>query len=149
MTETKALDTAETTGKEAEERHYTLRGLQGRDVFALSTIISKMGFRQFKAALNSDTVADAIAAMADEKDGGGDAGLEAVGIEVMMNVAAIVLDNLPKAEQEVYSLLASLSGMTAKEVSELPLADFANMVVDVVLAPDFRDFIKVASRFAK
>lgn len=145
-----AADTAEETTKfEAVDggKAYTMRPLQSRDLFAMSTIISKIGFKQLKAAFSADDVQDMIAGLATE--GKSAEAVENVGIEVLFNVVGIIIENLPKVEGDVYKLLSSLSGMDFEEIASLPIATFGNMIADVVLSPDFRDFIKVASRFAK
>lgn len=124
-----------------DEKAYELRDLQGRDVFAFSRIISKIGFKEFRTALES---ADVKAAITQDSEN-----TEAVGLAVAMDIAGIIMEHLPDAEAEIYTFLASLSGKKREEVETMSMLDFVSMVTDVFKKPEFRDFTKVASKFAK
>lgn len=144
---TETPDTTKTDAVEAPEPSYTLRELQARDVFSMAQIINRIGFREFKKILDSDDVRDAIAAAKDDEDG--TVNVEAVGLQVVLDVVGVVMDNLPKAEQEIYSLLSSLSDIPAKEIQTMGMVEFVSMVIDVLKKPEFGDFIKVASKLTR
>ena len=126
---------------------YELRPLQARDLFPMTRILSKIGFGEFKKVLESDTVRDAIAANKD--DGKASINLEAVGVSVAVEFAGVIIEHLADAEQDIYALLASLSGLKVKDIAEMPLPDFVDMIVALIKKPEFSDFFKRASSFAK
>lgn len=128
-----------------EEKSYTLRELTSRDVFLMSKILSRIGFKEFKGCLESDEVKKVVASMS----GGTDAELSSIGLAVIIEVADIVLHNLSSCEDDIYRFLADLSGMTKEEIAEMSMVTFADMVVDVIQKEEFRGFIKVASRLFK
>ena len=59
------------------------------------------------------------------------------------------MKNLPKCEKEIYSFLAGLSGMTAKEIADLDMVTFTEIVIAVVRKEEFQDFFKVVSGLFK
>lgn len=137
---------AETALTEAPEaRTIEMRALQSQDIFKMVAVIKKIGFREFKGVFESAEVQQAIA-KANSEDG---AGVEAVGLSVVMQIAGIVIDHLNDAEQEIYALLGGLSGLSNKEMAELPALDFAEMVLGLFQKQEFKDFFKVAARLTK
>lgn len=120
-----------------KETKFNLRKLEARDLFPLSTIMSKVGVRQlkgiFKQAFENSNEENRTAA----------------NFDVAIDIAGILLDNLEKCEQHIYRFLASLSGMKENDIATLPPADFIELIIEVVTKEDFKDFFKVASRFVK
>ena len=123
----------------SETAAYTLRPLAARDIFRFANILSKIGIEQLQGIFDADSVIKAV------KESGEDA-VEAVGVTVVMRAAEIIMRNLPRVESDIYGLLADLSGMTADEVADMPMGDFAGMVVDVLKSEGFRDFFTQARR---
>lgn len=123
-------------------KNYELRSLTSDDIFPMFQIISKIGIREFKYCFESPDVKDAIA-----KSEGTD--LNSVGLAVMLDIGGIVLANVPKAKDDIYLLLSQLSGLTKQEIGALPMATFAQMVIDVIRKDEFKDFFQVVSRLFK
>lgn len=120
---------------------YTLRILKAKDLFLVTKIIDKIGYKEFKNALKGNDVLNAI--KKDSKN------LEKIGLEVVLEISGIIISNFDKCENELYALLSNLSGVDASEIKELDLADFTEMIVEVLKEPKNRDFIKVASKLFK
>lgn len=136
-----ATETAdETTETATGAQRPSLRPLQGRDLFRFAAILSKMGIRQLEGIFDADAVKEAVK---------GGATVEAVGLQVVMDAAGVVLGNLGRIEADVYALLADLSGLTPEEIASLPMGDFTGMVVDVVTADGFRDFFTQVKRLLR
>ena len=127
----------------ATEKKYELRRLNASDIFMMSKILSSIGIKEFRKCFNSENIGELVKGTKTE-----DAAAK-VGVAVMFDIAGIVLDNLPSCEKYVYAFLANLSGLQADEIAALPMAEFAEMVVDVIKKEDFRDFMKVVSRSFK
>ena len=123
-------------------KNYELRSLTSDDIFPMFQIISKIGIREFKTCFESPDVKAAIA-----KTEGTD--LNSVGLAVMLDIGGIVLANVPKAKDDIYLLLSQLSGLSKQEIGALPMATFAQMVIDVVRKDEFKDFFQVVSRLFK
>lgn len=133
---------------ETMAKAYTLRQLTAEDVFPMFKIISKIGIREFKACFESQGVKAAIAQAASEKESGNDA-MNAIGLTVAFDIGGLLIDNLPKCKDDLFQLLAQLSGMTKQEIGALPLPTFAEMIIDVVKKDEFKDFFQVVSKLFK
>lgn len=125
---------------------YTLRGLTAEDMFPMCNIIAKIGVKEFTNCFRSPDVSRAISG-AKTEDGARD--INAVGVAVLMDIVGIVVSNISKAKDDIYTLLSQLSGMTKREISALPMAVFFQMVVDVLKKDEFKDFFTVAYSLLK
>lgn len=130
------------------EATYTLRSLQGADIFPMSAIIKKIGVKEFKNAFQDEEIKRLVQSI-NNGDMSRDAAANQAGMAVILNIVDVVLGNLPRAEKDIYKFLASLSGMKPDEVAALPMATFTAMVIDVIQKDEFKDFIKVVSRLFK
>lgn len=119
-----------------EEAPYTLRKLEAKDIAPMASIINKMGWKEFKTAFQSESVKD----MGD---------INKMGMAVAFDMVGIVLANYEKCQQDVFSFLASLSGLKAKQIESLSPAEFAEMVIAVVQKEEFKDFFTVVSKLFK
>ena len=130
------------------EATYTLRSLQGADIFPMSAIIKKIGVKEFKNAFQDEEIKDLVKSI-NSGEISKDAAANQAGMAVILNIVDVALGNLPSAEKDIYKFLASLSGMKPDEVAALPMATFTGMVIDVIQKDEFKDFIKVVSRLFK
>lgn len=130
------------------EATYTLRSLQGADIFPMSAIIKKIGVKEFKNAFQDEEIKDLVKSI-NSGEISKDAAANQAGMAVILNIVDVVLGNLPRAQKDIYKFLASLSGMKPDEVAALPMATFTGMVIDVIQKDEFKDFIKVVSRLFK
>lgn len=111
-----------------QEKKYQLRALVASDMGAICKIISAIGIRQFKDAFR-------IEDFKANKDN-----VEAIGFNVLMDGAGIIISNYPKAEKEIQFFVASLTGLQVAEIEQMPFADFGELIVGIVKKEDFRDF---------
>lgn len=121
-----------------DEKKYTLRDLRADDLFALLRIINKIGLKDVKECFNSVEVRQAIS----ETKGDDDALASAIGIQIMLDVAALLVAKLPDCEKELYDFLSTLSGMKANEIAALPMTEFYDMVMEVFRKDEFKDFFQ-------
>lgn len=73
----------------------------------------------------------------------------AVGMSVGFDIMGIILSNIASCKKDIYVLLSGLSGMTVKEISELPMLTFIEMVTAVVKKDEFKDFFQGAAKLFK
>ena len=125
---------------------YELRKLCTKDIFPMSKILSKIGIKEFKECFASEEVQTMITSMS---KGEKPADIESVGIAVVLEIADVFLGNLSSCEDHIYQLLSGLSGMTKKEIAELPMDVFISMIIDVIKKEEFKDFIQAVSRSLK
>lgn len=127
-----------------QERVYTFHQLHAPDIFLMTKIIGKIGINEFAACLEKDSVKQMIDNLTGNESA--EKATTRVGISVMLEIANVVIGNLPKCEAEIYQLLANASNLTVKQIKELDGVTFFEMVLDFVTKDEFRDFIKVVSK---
>ena len=127
------------------EKTYTLRMLKADDLFSVLRIINKIGLNELKKCFDGETVRKAMADAGKEQESDLAA---AVGMQIMLDVASLVVERLPECRKELYQFLASLSGMKEQEIADLPMGTFAGMVMDVLQKDEFADFFSQVSDLA-
>lgn len=138
------VEDTETVNQEGDitmKKVYTFRKLNSTDVFLMFKIIGKIGINDFTKSFDKDSVKKMIM----NTKGSNDAST-VVGISVVMEMANIIIGNLPKCESEIYEMLSNTSNLTVEEVKSLDFAIFIEMVIDFIKKEEFKDFIKVVSK---
>lgn len=130
MIEVKDTENIETV--EVIAKKYELRELKATDMGAICKIVSAIGIREFKSCFAGDELQGLIAE--------GKNNAEAVGFSIVFDIAGIIISNIPKAEKEIQSFLASVANMKITEIQELSFADYGEMLMEVVMKDDFKDF---------
>lgn len=123
------------------EKSYEFRELCSKDIFPMFKILNKIGFKEFKNCFTSDDVKKAIGK--NSKD------VEAVGMTIVLDIAGIIIQNIGTCEDDIYVMLASVSNLDKKEIQNLPMGEFAEMIIDFIQKPEFKDFFKVVSKLFK
>lgn len=145
---------------EAAAKPYKFRTLGGQDVFLMFKIIGKIGVKEFNACFENDGIKGLVARLMGERmQQAAEAEAEAEAeekqpvsvtyISVILEVADVLFNNIAKCENEVFQMLSQTSNLSVKQVKELPLAQFTEMVIDFIKKEEFRDFIKVVSELFK
>ena len=117
------------------EKTYQFRELCSKDLFPMFKLLNKIGVREFKDCFQN------------VKKVGKD--VEAVGMSVVFDIAGIIVANLPNCENEIYEMLANVSNLEKKDIQNMSMGAFVEMIVDFVKKPEFQDFFKVVSRLFK
>lgn len=130
------------------EKKFELRELKSADLFPMFGILSKIGFKELKDSLSVDTIktmVDSVNGKAEDSD----TQTTILGFGIIMEVVEVIMKNLPKCEKEIYSFLAGVSGMTAKEIADLDMVTFTEIVIAVIQKDEFKDFFRVVSGLFK
>lgn len=138
--------------KEAKVKPYQFRTLGAEDIFPVFNIINKIGIKEFKTFFEGDGLKNITGGFLSKE--GEDAKIDEntvaeMGISVFIEIANIILGNLPKCENDIFQLLSQTSNLSVEEVRKLGLGDFAEMIIDFVKKEEFKDFIKVVSKLFK
>lgn len=121
---------------------FELRTLNATDIFPMSTIISKVGINEFKKCFESDEIKKLI-------KGQGKGNEAVVGVAVALDIGGVILGNLHKCENDIYSFLARIANAKTEEIKALSMGEFAELIIEVVKKPEFRDFFSVVSKLFK
>lgn len=118
--------------EEIIEKPYTLRNLKDRDLFPLLQIFKKIGLKDFKEPF--------IQVASGQKT------MKQIGYLVALDMADVLVCNIPKAEEEIYSLWSSLSDIPAEEIKEMEFGTLPMMIVDTFKEMRNTSFFKVLSK---
>lgn len=131
---------------------YTFRMLGAPDVFLMFKIIKAIGINEFMACLQGDSLKSMLNMFMESNGNEGDQDdvLMFGALAGVLEIANVIIGNLPKCEREIYQLLAQTSNLTEDEIkAEGNAVMFVEMVIDFIKKPEFKDFIKVVSKLFK
>lgn len=117
---------------EMTERPYTLRRLKDKDLWPILDIIGRV----FPGDL-SGIFAQIVT---------GNKNLEQVGAEIVMKLVVAVIRNMDNVQDEVYDLLADVSGIPADEIGEMAFGTTPMMIWDIVKNEKNADFFVAVSK---
>ena len=118
-----------------EEQAYTLRELQADDLYGMIRIVNKIGLEEVQQCFGRETIRKAVRESGEEAEPA-----EAVGLQVVTEIAKLALKKLPECREEIYAFLSGLSGMKPQQIAALPLGTFGKMVMDVFRMEGLADF---------
>jgi hypothetical protein len=122
----------EETVEEVVERPYTLRKFSDGDLFPILKILKKIGIKDCKEAF--------VQVASGEKT------LKEIGILASFDLADILIGNLTKVEEEVYSLYSDMSGLAADEIRSMEFGTLPLMIMDSFNEVKNTSFFKVLSK---
>ena len=126
------------------ENKFELRELKSQDIFPMMKILGNIGMDELKDIVSGENIKSLITTTnANEKN---EDVATVLGFNLVLEIAGVVMNNLPKCEKDIYKFLGGLSGMTEKQIADLPMVTFAEMIMAVIDKDEFKDFFKVVSR---
>lgn len=128
---------------ETAEKAYTFRKLGALDVAPMCKIIGKIGITEFGKCFESETVLNLIKQM---KDKNAAQVQDIAGLQVVLEMANIIVCHIPEVEKDIFALLASVSGLSVETIKAFDLVTFTEMIIDFIKKPEFKDFIGVVSK---
>lgn len=123
------------------KKPYTFRKLEATDIAPMAAVISKIGIDQFTECFAST---GDLAQIFRDKTKTKEAITNIAGMKIAFKIANIILAHYGDCQADIFSLLASVSGLTVEEISKFSPATFAKMLIDFIKMDDFADFFKVA-----
>lgn len=93
-----------------------------KDVFTATKIINKMGLKEFKIDTGKST--------------------EEIGLDTIM----FFIENLPKAENEVFELLADIMEVTTEEAQHIEIDDIPQIIKGLTELDGMANFIKSVTK---
>ena len=125
---------------------YNMRNLQATDIFSVVKILNGIGLKNIKEAINLDEINNLRKGMTEDN---ADVITSQVGINVVMSIATVILENLPNVESDLYNFIGSVIDMKAKEVAKMDMGEFMDILVAIIQKEEFKDFFKRASKLIK
>ena len=145
--------------EEVAAKPYTFRKLGAPDVFVMFKIINAIGINEFMACLQGDSLKQIVNTFIEsqkegaddqESQGNNDSLIMMGALAGVLEIANVIIGNLPKCEKEIYQLLSQTSNLSVDEIKKPGNAVmFLEMVIDFIKKEEFKDFIKVVSKLFK
>ena len=123
-----------------------LRKLQSSDLFRMVRIINGIGFKTIKDSINVDEINKLRKGMTEENT---DEVTSQVGVSVVMSILGVVIENLPKVENDVYEFCGSVAGIKPKDVAKMEMGEFMDLLVAIFKMDGFKDFFSRASKLIR
>lgn len=127
------------------EKPYSFRKLETKDIFPTFKLLSKIGLKEMK----EDESLKNILFLFMGGTANGKIDVDKIGIDIFLEVASLITECIPKAENEFYQLLSQVSDKTAEEIQTQEPAITLNMIIDFVKKEEFADFFKVVLELFK
>ena len=129
---------------------YEMRNLQASDIFSVVKILNGIGLNNVKEAINIEEINEIRKTMTeDNSEDNSEKVYSQVGVKVVMSVATVILENLPKVENDLYTFVGSVIGVKAKDVAKMDMGDFMDVLISIIQKEEFKDFFSCASKLIK
>ena len=125
---------------------YNMRNLQATDIFSVVKILNGIGLKNIKESIDFEEINKIRKGMTEDN---ADAVTSQVGVNVVMSIATVILENLPNVESDLYNFIGSVIDMKAKEVAKMDMGEFTDILVSIIQKEEFKDFFKRASKLIK
>lgn len=125
---------------------YEMRKLQATDIFSVVKILNGIGFKNIREAINIEEINKMRKGMTEDN---ADVITSQVGLNVVMSIATIILENLPNVESDLYNFIGSVIGVKPKDVAKMDMGDFMDVLIEIIQKDEFKDFFKRASKLIK
>ena len=125
---------------------YEMRKLQATDLFSVVKILNGIGLKNIKEAIDFEEINKIRKGMTEKN---ADVISSQVGLNIVMSVATVIVENLPKIENDLYSFIGSVIGIKTKDVAKMDMGEFMDVLISIIQKEEFKDFFKRASKLIK
>ena len=125
---------------------YTMRNLQATDIFLVVKILNGIGLKNVKEAIDFEEINKIRKGLTEDN---ADVITSQVGLNVVMSLATVIIENLPKVENELYNFIGSVIDVKAKDVAKMDMGEFMDVIITIIQKEEFKDFFKRASKLIK
>ena len=123
-----------------------MRKLQATDLFSVVKILNGIGLKNVKEAIDFEEINKIRKGMTEEN---ADVISSQVGLNVVMSLATVIIENLPKVENDLYNFIGSIIDVKAKDVAKMDMGEFMDVLITIIQKEEFKDFFKRASKLIK
>ena len=109
-------------------------------------ILNGIGLKNFKDVIDTDKIKEMRKSINDDN---AEQVVSDIGMNVVMSVLSVILENLPSVETDLYNFVGSVANMKAKDVAKMDIGDFMDLLISIAQKEEFKDFFKRASKLIK
>ena len=126
--------------------NYEMRKLQATDLFSVVKILNGIGLKNVREAINIEEINDVRKGMTKDNS---EVITSQIGLNVVMSIATVIIENLPKIENDLYNFIGSIIDIKPKDVAKMDMGDFMDVLITIIQKEEFKDFFKRASKLIK
>lgn len=142
-----AVENVVETAPVEEVKPYKFRKLTTQDLFPMLKLLNKIGFKDLK---ENESLRKIIYAFSGGTvKGKNNIDVNALGMDMFLEIACLIVENVPKCEAELYTLLAQTSDLSIEQIQKQGMDVTFSMIIDFIKKEEFSDFFKVALRLFK
>ena len=131
---------------ELPDKPYILRDLQDGDLFPLLRILKKIDIKEIKAIFMK-TFKEEPVPEEDPVKVSGEAEIENVGLEIALDIADVLINNLTVIEDDIYELFSKISNTPVEKIKEMEFGTLPLMMIETFSKARNANFFKVLSKF--
>ena len=135
----------EGTNQVQTEKPYTFRRLSTQDIFPMLRLLNKIGLKDLRDNDNIKSIVMLSTSATEKKK----IDVNRIGMDVFLEIACLIVDNIPKCEVELYTILSTTSDRTVDEIKAQDMAVTLEMIVDFIRKEEFGDFFKAVLKLFK
>lgn len=120
---------------------YTIRKPKATDIPVVCKIIKGIGLKNIADCFSNDDIKVIRESMAGKEVS--DELLNKAGLMIMLSIGDLIFEKMEVIQSDLFNFISKLTGLQVKKVEDLPITDFAKIVMAIIKEPDFVDFIKV------
>ena len=129
---------------------YEMRKLQATDLFSVVKILNGIGLKNIKESIDFEEINNIRKRMVkDNSEDNSEDIYSQVGVNVVMSIATVILENLPKIKNDLYTFVGSVIGIKTKDVAKMDMGEFMDVLIAIIQKEEFKDFFKRASKLIK
>ena len=129
---------------------HNMRNLQATDIFSVVKILNGIGLKNIKESIDFEEINNIRKRMVeDNSEDNSEKVYSQVRVKVVMSIATVILENLPKVENDLYTFVGSVIGVKAKDVAKMDMGEFMDLLIAIIQKEEFKDFFKRASKLIK
>lgn len=129
---------------------YEMRKLQATDIFSVVKILNGIGLNNVKEAIDFEEINKIRKGMTeDNAEDNSEKVYSQVGVKVVMSIATVILESLPKIENDLYTFVGSVIGIKTKDVAKMDMGEFMDVLISIIKKEEFKDFFKRAQKLIK
>jgi hypothetical protein len=141
-------------------KKYEFRKLNSRDLFMIIKLLKKIGLDNFSKVLEKGNIKEIVDKFTDKdtkttttktlkKAKNKETEYYQVGLAIGLEAGQVVIERLNECEDEIFEILSKTSNLEMKDLEEMPIDEFIEMIFDFVKLEDFQKLFQKAVSLLK
>ena len=140
-------------------KKYEFRKLNSRDLFMIIKLVKKIGLDNFSKVLEKGNIKEIVdkftgketktTTKTSKKAKNKETEYYQVGLAIGLEAGQVVIERLNECEDEIFEILSKTSNLEMKDLEEMPIDEFIEMIFDFVKLEDFQKLFQKAVSLLK